>query len=274
MNMMRKNCEKTEIIPKISSKNRIVPNLGTIDNSSASLEYGVQVQSIANDLEELHAVADDVIKTGIKMDSTYRQLLNESDLSEMEDELLKTKRAARRAADSLYRYSSEPIELQIDGNDVVHREVDILESGIEAYSDSGLVYIRLPLLYSRKRVLRTSEMLSCIQAFADGVYQALNQCTNIDYAAFTHKTIIYLFSLPKDTRKNDTDNDNYDTTAVTNAVASIFPGGDGPLTCRMVYDSILDENLPTGTYITVVPEGADMPSNQKTVDFWRSKNAK
>lgn len=184
----------------------------------------------------------------------------------------------RRVADKMYRYSDLPTGSAVfDSEEEIRAHlfctIDQAIDGITANIEDDAIYIRTPLLYSRGRSKSNDPILAhSIQAYADGVSRAIELATGLasfDRSKFSNKTIFYLFVL--DAKSPHIDNDNYDTTAITNRIVSHLYGGDSPLTCRMVYDSVRSDTLASGTYITVLPGRDRLPDISNIIKYWASK---
>lgn len=180
---------------------------------------------------------------------------------------------ARRTAETLYALS-DTVLTDIPELDERHiyEAVDLAYDGIAAIVEPRAVHVRTPLLYSRSRISSGKDpfLSHHIQAFANGADRALSfheDMKNIDLSLFRRKTICYLFVLNRDSVHID--NDNYDTTAMTNKIVSHFYGGDSPLSCRMVYDSLLTDEIRAGTYISVIPYEDPLPTPEQVVSLWK-----
>lgn len=193
------------------------------------------------------------------------------------DQLDKIAADARKLADKMYAYSDQPVcaELISDYDDrekYIYDKVDLPVDMIIAQIEPGAMYIRVPLLVSRNHEKSESPLArKGIQAYADAVNRAIEQAAgykDLDRDRLRTKTIFYLFVLNGKARMID--NDNYDTTAITNSIAGHLYGGDSPLTCRMVYDSVLSAELPAGTYISVLPASEPLPDKADIVARWKT----
>jgi len=183
---------------------------------------------------------------------------------------------ARRMADKMYRYSGmEKASILTDyseGLDAhLYSSMGLETKGIIANIEPDAIYIRTPLLYSRSRNTRDPFLSHSIQAYADEVSKAIELSPaygSLDRNLYANKTLFYLYVL--DDLSPHIDNDNYDTTAITNGIVRHLYGGDSPLTCRMVYDSVRSDMLKSGTYITVLPGRNPLPDNNLIIQYWCS----
>lgn len=187
--------------------------------------------------------------------------------------------SARKTADTMYGFSNSKITDELSDSEaetenhiytVVDKEVDRIEAHIEECA----IYIRTPLLFSRNMTKRSDPfLLHSIQAYADGVSRAIEADPNyetFDRITYQQKTVFFLFAHDQSTPYID--NDNYDTTAVTNSIVGHLPGGDSPISCRMVYDSVKMDGLSPGTYITVLPNKNYIPPAETIVEYWLHKS--
>ncbi len=90
----------------------------------------------------------------------------------------------------------------------------------------------------------------------------------LDCGAFAEKIIQYLNVIGPD-QPNIMDNDNRDTTAVTNAICGYLPGGDSAVSCAFFHDGIRTDRLPAGTYVTVRPRQDGLLGREDVLAFWR-----
>ena len=184
---------------------------------------------------------------------------------------------ARRMADKMYRYSGmEKASELIDSSEGLgahlYSSMGLKTNGIIANIEPDAIYIRTPLLYSRSRNTKDPFLSHSIQAYADEVSKAIELSPaygSLDRNLYANKTLFYLYVL--DELSPHIDNDNYDTTAITNGIARHLYGGDSPLTCRMVYDSVQSDKLKSGTYITVLPGRNPLPDNDLIIQYWYSE---
>lgn len=150
--------------------------------------------------------------------------------------------------------------------------------GVDSYYENGLFFVRTPMLASRnyysaavsKGAKTNSYLRDCAPIFKDTVRQSMANLMreiNDDLSAFRSKTILFLFSYSSANRRKMLDNDNHDTKGIQDAITSHLPGGDGALSCRVIYDTVLTDEVEEGTYITVMPSNRTV-SNEEVVKFW------
>lgn len=223
----------------------------------------------------------EMVRSRLQCDREYFENITEADhrmyCDDVIDQLDKIAVDARKLADKMYAYSDQPICAELSGDyeeqeKYIYDTVDLPVDMIIAQIEPGAMYIRTPLLFSRNHEKSESPLArKGIQAYADAVNRAIEQADgykDLDRDRLRTKTIFYLFVL--DGKARMIDNDNYDTTAVTNSIAGHLYGGDSPLTCRMVYDSVLSAELPAGTYITVLPASEPLPEKADIVARWKT----
>lgn len=185
----------------------------------------------------------------------------------------------RKSTIELCRYGAVPFTADgiLDDKDAVQlaSELDSPVEGLKCIFDSHRIMIRLPMLPHRdkpqigvyvgsgKKVL-----VKTTRAFGEFLHRALwgEDSYGIDYSEFFNKTLYYLF-VDSQSRYLP-DNDNHDTLEITNVICSRLPGGDLPTTCRFVYDAYITDAIPAGTYVTVLPRTAQIPSPEEIVDYW------
>lgn len=147
---------------------------------------------------------------------------------------------------------------------------------VAAFIEDSAIYIRTPLLPTKYQSKSGNPMaVKHSQAYADEVSAAIEKNYRYKYFSrekFANKTIFFLFAIEAGSRFID--NDNYDTTAVTNSIASHLYGGDSPLSCRMIYDSVLAEDIKPGTYITVLPGKTAVADVNDVIKFWENNTEK
>ena len=132
---------------------------------------------------------------------------------------------------------------------------NVFENEIHLTVSEGKIYLRLPLIWSRYRQSSWYDQHKIesdyFPFFVDEIHNIM--MSNIDaIPSMTSKHIHFLYIISP-TRHNPTDTDNYDTKAMVDAITSYLHGGDAALCCSFSAITMIHEELPEGTYITVSP---------------------
>lgn len=160
----------------------------------------------------------------------------------------------------------------------------VVEDQVQAYLEPDAIYVRTPMLWSRQNKVVRSGAFQKIgpercTMYQDSVRHAIMLAPNFgeyDFTRYREKMLHYLFVFNGSLRdgRRFIDNDNHETKHVTDGIVSFLPGGDAPLCCRFFYDAILENRIPEGSYITVLPQTAQILSPRKIVKFWMENGQK
>ena len=206
-------------------------------------------------------------------------------LREMTDEVYSR---IRYAANYLYRIACETPDngsyFESVASDKCQHNRTVIEDQVQAFLEPDAIYVRTPMLWSvQNKVVRSGAFQKIgperCTMYQDSVRHAIMLASNYheyDFARYRDKMIYYLFAYNGNVHdgRRYIDNDNHETKHVTDGIVSFLPGGDAPLCCRFFYDAILENRIPEGSYITVLPQTAQILSPRKIVNFWMENGQK
>ena len=132
---------------------------------------------------------------------------------------------------------------------------------VEATVKDGWIFVKTPLLWSRYQgspVIGKLDKGNYLKWMSHEIEAALLRISD-QIPAMNSKNITYLFVIPKG-RSNPADSDNYETKHITDIISSYLSVTDGPLCTSFTNLSMMEDVLPSGTYITVSPDHKTPPS--------------
>ena len=166
----------------------------------------------------------------------------------------------------------DPLEMER----VTERELDEGVDRILAYVDGNMLRIRTPPLPHKSRPVVSvggkNHKVVSTYAYREAVARVIDAHRDelVPVAKTMKRKTLHFLNVFEEGRFV-ADNDNRDTSPVTNSVCRILPGRDSPKTTRFVYDGVETSEIPAGTYITVLPYEQGLPDNNETISFWKSK---
>ena len=152
---------------------------------------------------------------------------------------------------------------------------------IESILDEKTIYLKMKMLppslhrVIKKAGVRTDYSLSLGKGmlyYMRNIWQQKIMCGADDYLKqFSSINISYLFVYPSTVQKfNVMDSTNHDTKNVQDAICFYLPSGDTGLTCSAHFSTVIDDRIPSGTYITVQPDTDLVLPSKAVVDRWES----
>lgn len=189
------------------------------------------------------------------------------------------KRATFAAVDTLPPYRiPNPVKSEALHSDAILPAIDL-----DCALENDVFYLRLPMLWSRNNKLHKTAYGYNIgpeqsRMYKEVIGHAILKMPNCDdlFDRFTRKTFHYTFVYPDSKKKSYfiIDSDNHETKSVTDAVARFTKGHDDAQYCDFVYTTLLTNELPEGTYLTVFPSMKMSISDEKLIEFWKERIAK
>lgn len=187
------------------------------------------------------------------------------------------KRATFAAVDTLPPFRiPNPIKREELYSDAILPAIDL-----DCALENDVFYLRMPMLWSKNNKLHKTARGYNIGPEQSRMYKevigyAILKMPNYDdgfFDSFNRKTFHYTFVYPDDEKKSYfiIDSDNHETKSVTDAVARFTKGRDDAQYCDFVYTTLLTNELPEGTYLTVFPSMRTTISDEKLIDFWKKR---
>lgn len=150
--------------------------------------------------------------------------------------------------------------------EVIYEMLDCDTEGIETVFTGSNIFVRLPLLAHRRYGSETKNYFYGKAVRRSMEYSKTRK--NYDSRKFPCYEIFYLFVYATD--KGMRDADNFYTSDVTNAIASVLPFGDTAPYCEFRFKSMRVDGINEGTYVTVSPSTSRI-SAEEVINFWIEK---
>lgn len=151
--------------------------------------------------------------------------------------------------------------------------------GVRSMLKSEAIFVRVPMLWSRQinrysSKSKVEKMEISSHLYMDAIQKSIQTNVNFqeyDFRKFQYKVFYFLFCFNKNTdgKVKIADNDNRDIKACQDAVASFLPGGDSALTSSTFLESVYNNELPTGTFITVSEKASPLITPEIILKYWK-----
>ena len=254
--------------------------------SKGICELEALIESLKKDMQELKSDADFAAEL-ISEEADEAPGFSEPMATNLADRLL-TK--ARFAAIELYDFSASPIagELKMIGDPRARSACQghyTEQDRVVSHYESDGIFVRTPLLWNRqtfkkKKTANGKKTITTetVRFFRDSVIESLLSnpgYASFDFSVYQEKTIQYLFIYSAKTaeKRRLVDADNHETKYVTDAICALLPSGDSALCCSFFYSTVITDDVPEGTYITITPELNRLKPANQIIEFWKCKAA-
>ena len=161
-----------------------------------------------------------------------------------------------------------PFDSAMDINEETVTERIKKSYGFLSFYHQGFIFMKLKMLPSKFN--KKSDYCSQIGRPLEGYIRSFIRINDVNVENFVKKTIFFLFCYPASaSTAMIMDSDNHDTKNVVDAICSVFPGGDTGLLTKIILSTVQTDDVPEGTYVTVLPDMNCSVQDDEVVSHWK-----
>lgn len=182
----------------------------------------------------------------------------------------------RKNLSKIYELLTQTFRFSHDDSEYKPGREQLLGDGsVEVHLEPEGVFIKLPMLALRSaRYPKLKENRHVAELLRFDIVYAIEHAAgyeSYDFRRFSCKILQFLYVYNVTQRNKNiaiADNDNHETKLVQDAIVLFTPGGDHGLSCSNYSKTVMTDDLPQGTYITLVEEKNGIMSAEKIIDKW------